>query len=107
MRVCAPITSAGTIDPRWGRAERVAVAEVEGGTVVEWAEFDVGWGTLHDAGTEGSHHARIARFLRDHQVQAVAVDHIGAGMRRMLTTMRIPIVTEQRGDARAAVARLA
>jgi predicted Fe-Mo cluster-binding NifX family protein len=106
MKVCVPITSAGTVDARWGRAERVAVAEVEDGTVRDWTEFDVGWETLHDSGPEGAHHTRIARFLRDHRVQAVAVDHVGAGMQRMLTTMGIRIDTGHRGDARAAATRL-
>ena len=106
MRVCVPINSDGTVDPRWGRAERVAVAEVDNGMLTEWTEYDVGWGTLHDSGPEGAHHARIARFLRDHQVQAVAVNHVGAGMQRMLTTMSIRIDTDHRGDARAAVTQL-
>lgn len=107
MKICIPITSAGTVDSRWGRAERVAVADVENGTVAEWTEFDVGWGMLHDTGPPGAHHARIARFLRDHQVQAVAVDHVGMGMQRMLTTMGIRIDTGHSGDARVAASRLA
>ena len=28
MRVCVPITADGQVDPRWGRADRVALAEV-------------------------------------------------------------------------------
>ncbi len=106
MKIAVPVTNAGTIDPRWGRADRVAVADVEDGTVTGWAEFDVGWSVLHDSGTEGGHHARVARFLRDQEVQAVAVDHLGEGMRRMLTTMGIRIDTGHSGDARAAVAGL-
>ena len=46
------------------------------------------WGTLHDQGTEGAHHARVARFLWDNQVQAIAVGHVGPGMQRMLGSMR-------------------
>lgn len=107
MKVCVPITRTGTVDPRWGRADRVAVADVAGGTVSDWTEFDVGWGSLHDSGPEGAHHARIVRFLRDHQVQVVAVDHVGVGMQRMLATMGIRIDTEHSGDARAAVIGLA
>jgi len=106
MKVCVPITGAGTVDPRWGRAERVAVADVQDGSVCDWTEFDVGWGALHDSGPEGAHHARIARFLRDHQVQTIAVDHVGAGMQRMLTTMGVRIDTGRVGDARVAVTRL-
>jgi len=63
MRVCVPITAEGQVDPRWGRADRVAVASVVDGEIADWQEFTVGWGTLHDEGTEGAHHARVARFL--------------------------------------------
>ncbi len=102
MKVCVPVTADGEVEPRWGRAERVAVAEVAAGEIRDWQEFDVGWGTLHDEGTEGSHHARIARFLRDHQVEAVAVRHVGPGMERMLGSMAIRIVPTAGGDARSA-----
>ena len=95
MRVCVPITDDGQVDPRWGRADRVAVASVVDGQIADWQEFTVGWGTMHDAGTEGAHHARVARFLRDNQVQAVAVRHVGPGMHRMLGSMAIQVVDGQ------------
>ena len=102
MRVCVPITADGEVDPRWGRAERLAVADVTDGEIHDWQEFTVGWGTLHDQGTEGAHHARVARFLRDNQVQAVAVQHVGPGMERMLASMSIRLVSGLGGDARSA-----
>jgi predicted Fe-Mo cluster-binding NifX family protein len=102
MRVCVPITADGQVDPRWGRADRVAVADVTGEEIRGWQEFAVGWGTLHDQGTEGAHHARVARFLRDNQVQAIAVHHVGPGMQRMLDSMLIRVVTGLAGDARSA-----
>jgi predicted Fe-Mo cluster-binding NifX family protein len=80
MRVCVPISADGQVDPRWGRADRVAVAEVADGEIRGWQEFTVDWGTLHAQGTEGAHHARVARFLRDNQVKAIAVHHVGPGM---------------------------
>jgi predicted Fe-Mo cluster-binding NifX family protein len=102
MRVCVPITADGEVDPRWGRADRVAVADVADGEIRDWQEFTVAWGALHDQGTEGGHHARVARFLRDNQVQAIAVDHVGPGMQRMLGSMAIQVVTGLGGDARSA-----
>ncbi len=104
MKVCVPVTGDGQVDPRWGRAERVAVADVDGGRIRDWQEFDVGWGSLHDQGSEGSHHARIARFLREHEVEAIAAHHVGAGMQRMLGTMGIRLVTGPEQDARVAAA---
>ena len=102
MRVCVPITAGGQVDPRWGRADRVAVADVAAGEIHEWQEFTVAWGTLHDQGTEGAHHARVARFLLDNQVKAIAVHHVGPGMQRMLGSMAIRVVDGLGGDARGA-----
>jgi predicted Fe-Mo cluster-binding NifX family protein len=102
VRACVPVSADGQVDPRWGRAERVAVADVTAGEIRGWQEFTVGWGTLHDQGTEGAHHARVARFLRENQVQGIAVHHIGPGMQRMLASMSIRAVTGLGGDARSA-----
>ncbi len=102
--VCVPVTGTGQLDPRWGRAERVAIARVDDGTVSSWQEHDVHWGQLHDQSTGGAHHARVARFLKDQNVQAVVVNHMGDGMRRMLDTMGIRVVPDATGDARSAAA---
>ena len=102
MMVCVPVTRDGLVDPRWGRADRVAIAEVSASGVGDWQEFDVGWGTLHDEGTEGSHHARVARFLLDHHVEAVVVDHMGDPMMRMLQQMGLEVHLGAGGDARQA-----
>ena len=102
ITVCVPVTREGVLDPRWGRADRVAVATVGEGGVVDWQEFDVGWGSLHDTGTEGAHHARIATFLREHEVEAVVADHMGPPMAHMLQKMGITVRLGTEGDARAA-----
>ena len=102
MRICVPVTNDGRIDPRWGRAERVAVASVEAGRLADWKEHEVGWNRLHDSGTEGSHHARVARFLLDQKVEMVVAHHMGAGMQQMLDRMGVAIILGAGGDARAA-----
>jgi predicted Fe-Mo cluster-binding NifX family protein len=103
MIVCAPVTSEGMIDPRWGRADWVAVADVVDGEVVSWQEVEVSWSRLHDEGTPGSHHARVVSFLRDQHVEAVVANHMGDGMLRMLETMSLPVHLGAAGDARAGV----
>jgi len=103
--VAVPVTADGTVAPGWGRAGLVAVAEVHAGQLVSWQVHPVGWDDLHDEGTEGAHHARIARFLIDERVDVVVVDHIGAGMVRMLTTMGISVASGMTGDARTTVLR--
>ena len=103
MILCAPVTTEGMIDPRWGRADWVALADVVDGEIVSWQEVEVSWSRLHDEGTPGSHHARVVTFLREHDVEAVVVDHMGDGMVRMLDTMGLPVHSGAAGDARAAV----
>jgi len=70
--------------------------------VASWTQFDVGWDQLHDEGTEGAHHARIARFLREHEVHAVVAGGIGPGMIRMLDSMGIDLWYQASGDAKQA-----
>jgi predicted Fe-Mo cluster-binding NifX family protein len=101
--VCVPVTATGDVDPRWGRAERVAVARLEGGRITAWQEIDVAWDALHDVGTEGGHHARVARLLRDHGVEVVVAGHMGPPMVEMLGRLRTVATLGASGDARAAV----
>lgn len=103
MIICAPVTSDGNIDPRWGRADTIAVAEVIDGKIMSWQEIEVSWSTLHDEGTHGSHHARVVKFLRDHHIEAIVANHMGEGMTRMLDTMGLPVHLGAAGNARAAV----
>ena len=103
MIVCIPVTDDGAVDPRWGRAQRVAVAHLEDGAIGSWDEFDVGWGTAHGTAPEGQHHARVARFLQDHGVQTVVANHMGDGMAQMLAKMGIAVRLGAAGDAREAV----
>jgi predicted Fe-Mo cluster-binding NifX family protein len=103
MVVCVPVTTEGLIDPRWGRADRVAITEVTGDGIEAWQEYDVGWDALHDAGTDGSHHARVARFLQGHKVEGVLANHMGAPMVHMLERMGLKIWLGATGKAREAV----
>jgi len=103
MIVCMPVTSTGDIDPRWGRAARVAVVEVQNGELLRWEELEVAWDQLHDAGTEGGHHARVARFLQDHRIDIVVANHMGEPMVQMLDRMGIEVRLGVSGDAGRAV----
>ena len=102
MVMCVPVMSDGQIDPRWGRAARVAIVDVEDGAVVGWREFAVAWDELHDVGTEGGHHARVARFLRKQGVQTVLAHHMGPDMLTMLGRMGLTVRLGASGDARQA-----
>jgi predicted Fe-Mo cluster-binding NifX family protein len=102
MIVCVPVTEDGLIDPRWGRADRVAVSTITDGRIAGWQDFAVGWGGLHDTAGEGDHHARIARFLKEHDVQVVVAGHMGPPMQNMLAKMRIEVHLGAGGPARQA-----
>ncbi len=101
--VCVPVDVDGNVDPRWGRADRIAVADLVDDQIQSWREVDVAWSTLHDEGTPASHHARVARFLKSNGVEVVVANHVGEGMVRMLATMHVPLELGASGDARAAV----
>jgi len=103
MVVCVPVTDDGMIYPRWGRAARVAIADVRAGAFASWREFDVRWDAQHDVGTEGGHHARVAGFLREHRVEVVVAHHMGPPMQHMLGQMGTGVRLEASGDARRAV----
>lgn len=103
MILCVPVTADDVVDPRWGRADRIAVAEVLDGQITTWQEIEVSWSRLHDEGSPARHHARVARFLKDHQVQTVVANHVGEGMLRMVDTMGLTLSLDAAGDARAAV----
>lgn len=103
MIVAIPVDADGQVAHGWGRAPKVAVARTVDGAIVDWQVHDVGWDVAHDTGTEGSHHARIARFLRENGVETVVAGHMGDGMVRMLSSMRVPVVLGAQGDARARV----
>src|SRR5512143_3978681 len=103
MIVAIALTPEGTAGQGWGRAPRVAIARVDDGRIEAWAVHDVRWDLLHDEGSEGGHHARIARFLREHDVGLVIAGHMGPPMVQMLARMNIAVRLGAEGDARAAV----
>lgn len=103
MIVCITVTPDGQTGGGWGKAHRVALATLTDDAITDWQEIEVGWDIAHDEGTEGSHHARIARFLIDNQVDTVLAGHMGPPMVNTLDKMRIRTVLGVSGDARAAV----
>lgn len=86
----------------WGRAQQVALATVQGAAVTDWQVQDVRWDVSHDEGGEGSHHARIVRFLREHGVEVVVTGHMGPPMANTLAKLGVRTVLGVTGDARAA-----
>lgn len=102
MVVCVAVTDDGMVAHRWARTERVALADVTPAGIESWREIDVDWGRLRETGTEGSHHARVARFLRENNVEAVAARHIGSDMAHMLSKLGIAVHLGASGNARQA-----
>lgn len=86
----------------WGRARTIAIATVSGEEITDWQEHPVAWDVAHDEGTEGSHHARIVRFLREHHAQAAITGHMGQPMAHTLTKLGVLPLLGGTGDARRA-----
>ena len=80
----------------------MAITEVSAEGIGSCQEYQVGWNALHDAGTEGSHHARVSRFLKEHHVEAGLADHMGPSMLHMLERMGVKVLLGAMGNAREA-----
>lgn len=102
MVICVPVTPDGAVDASFGRAARLAVIRVEGGSITGDEEHEVRWDVLHDEGPHGTHHGRIVRFLMDHGVEAVVADFAGPPMVNTMTKMGLRVWLGASGDARAA-----
>jgi predicted Fe-Mo cluster-binding NifX family protein len=97
------VSLAGTaVGTGWGRAHWVALAQIADGALVGWTEHEVAWDVSHDLGTEGSHHARVVRFCREHNVQVVVTGNLGQSMQNTLVKLGCRLVLGLTGDARAA-----
>lgn len=100
---CVPVTADGQVGHSWGKASTVAVATVEDGDIVSWRTEVVGWDVSHEEETPGGHHARVARFVRDHDITTVLAGHMGEPMQNMLVKLGVRVRLGVDGDARAAV----
>jgi predicted Fe-Mo cluster-binding NifX family protein len=100
---CVPVTPDGEIADGWGRTRTMALATVADGRVVSWTTVDVAWDASHDSGTEGSHHARVVRFVQDNRVTVAVAHHMGQPMQNMLTKLGVDVRLGAAGDARTAV----
>lgn len=90
--VAMPVTPDGGLEPRFGRAPRMAVARVDGDEIIDWQVHEVRWDVSHDEGTHGSHHARIVRFMREQGVQRVVFSHMGSPMVNTLGKLGLLLV---------------
>lgn len=88
-RMLIALGTDGSISGGFGRAPRVAVCEASADEVHSWEETSVAWDATHDTLPDGTHHATIARFLKDRRVEAVLAGHAGAPMHAMLTKLGI------------------
>ncbi len=103
MIIAVPVTADGLVDPRWGKAQTIAIAKITTDPDVQielWEEHPVGWNVLHDQGAHGTHHARIVKFLKEHNVNAVVINHCGASIMNTMQKMGLVIAVEAVGPAK-------
>ncbi len=103
MNIATPVTATSQSAAAWGKAHWIGVATVVDGAVSAWQVHEVAWDVSHDECTHGSHHARIVRFLKEHDIAAVVVDHMGPGMVQVMQTMKIPVLPASPGDGQASI----
>ncbi len=103
MRIATPVDANGQTGSHWGRSHWVAVSEVVDGSIESWDVIEVGWDTSRQSGSHAQHHANVARFLKEHQIEAMVVMMVGGGMRKMMDTMGIRELRASEGDAKASV----
>lgn len=102
MIVGVTTTPDGAVGGGLGRAQTMAVADVRDGEIAAWTEVAVGWGDLHGSEPEGTHHARIVRFVREHGLECVVTSGLGDGMRTTMAKLGVVVRTDLVGEARAA-----
>lgn len=107
MILTVPVTAAGQVDQRFGKAATMAVATIADGQLVDWQLHEVGWDVLHDQSEHGQHHARIVRFLKDNEIQRVIFAHMGQPMLHTITKMGLELVQVPPMEAREAVIQAA
>lgn len=103
VKFLIPVTENGEVDGGFGKAYRVAVGVFDGSEITEWNEEVVDWRTAHDEGTHGSHHARIVKYLREHEVTHVLTGHMGESMQNTISKLQLELKLNLSGDARTAV----
>lgn len=104
--VCIPVADDGQVGHTWGKARTVALAAVQDGTITSWRTEIVDWDVSKAQSSEGAHHARVGRFVRDNAVTDVIARHMGDDMQNTLTKLGVRVQQGASGDARAAVTAL-
>lgn len=101
--VAVTVAQDGAVSGGLGKAHYMALATVVDGAIADWRIDEVRWDDLHDQGGEGSHHARIVRFMRDNSVTDVVAAHAGPPMQNTLAKLDVRLHLGASGDARSAV----
>lgn len=98
MNVMLPVNADGTVELRFGRAHFVAVAEFDGDQLTNWTVDEVNWDVLHDEGTHGHHHARMVRYIKEHNVERIGFVGMGQSMMNTLNKANVLLFQIDAGD---------
>ncbi|MGC8652181.1 MAG: NifB/NifX family molybdenum-iron cluster-binding protein [Candidatus Micrarchaeia archaeon] len=74
-----------------GRAPRVEIAHVKDNRIDKIDEIDVRWDEAHETEQEGLHHATVAKFIKEHNVNEIIASGVGPDMKRMLERLGIKV----------------
>lgn len=121
MKIAVAVLPNGMVNAHFGRADKLAFANIENGQITEWEEVSVPFAASHgDHGhhhdhdhqhEHGHHHASghhesIKDFLVESGVNLVLLDHAGPGMKLVQEQTDIKIVVGAQGNAKEAVQAL-
>lgn len=106
MTIAIPVTADGAVFSRLGKAPIIATCDMRDGEISGWTEHAVGWDQTYGVDVMGAHHARVMRFVQDHEVTTVVAADVCDNMRRSLAAKGVTVHSDQSGDARAAVRAL-
>lgn len=115
MRIAVAVLPNGMVNAHFGRASKMALADVENGAITKWEEIDAPFAEMHGdhhhhhgAGHQPSptHQSTIKNFLVEQNVNVVLVHHAGPGLQKVKDDTDIEIVAGAQGNAREAVEEL-
>jgi predicted Fe-Mo cluster-binding NifX family protein len=103
ITIAIPVTTDGAVFERLAKAPVAVTCVLRDGQIVDWTEHAVGWDQTYGVDVMGNHHARVMRFMQEHDVTDVVAADVCDNMRRSLEAKGVVLHADFAGDARTAV----
>jgi len=120
--VAIAVLPSGNVNAHFGNAKKVALATIEDKQIVNWEEVDVPFAKTHGGHSHDHHHHHhheehhhehgpghvqaIRKFIVEHQVDLVLLDHAGPSIQKIRKDIDVKVVVGAEGNAKEAVQAL-